>query len=141
MPDESRETHYNLIRIASDDRKTIQRRQIVFFLADESRSQLQSQISNLKSFKRGRSSVGRAPQWHCGGQGFESPRLQSPCGVEPKSNSKGDHYRARNPLGSSLRSRRSRERRLSRRNFSEGGLFFHLESSRQRASTRQASQV
>ncbi len=23
----------------------------------------------------GRSSVGRAPQWHCGGQGFESPRL------------------------------------------------------------------
>jgi hypothetical protein len=22
------------------------------------------------------SSVGRAPQWHCGGQGFESPRLQ-----------------------------------------------------------------
>ena len=23
----------------------------------------------------GRSSVGRAPQWHCGGQEFESPRL------------------------------------------------------------------
>src|ERR1041384_6187894 len=26
----------------------------------------------------GRSSVGRAPQWHCGGQGFESPRLHHP---------------------------------------------------------------
>src|ERR1700690_2690807 len=26
----------------------------------------------------GRSSVGRAPQWHCGGQGFESPRLHQP---------------------------------------------------------------
>src|SRR5256885_2255592 len=26
-------------------------------------------------FGWGRSSVGRAPQWHCGGQGFESPRL------------------------------------------------------------------
>ncbi len=24
---------------------------------------------------RGRSSIGRAPQWHCGGQGFDSPRL------------------------------------------------------------------
>src|SRR6266480_50209 len=36
----------------------------------------QSAIYNRKSF-RGRSSVGRAPQWHCGGQGFESPRLQS----------------------------------------------------------------
>src|SRR6185503_1077721 len=23
----------------------------------------------------GRSSVGRAPQWHCGGQGFDPPRL------------------------------------------------------------------
>src|SRR5262245_55407477 len=29
----------------------------------------------------GRSSVGRAPQWHCGGQGFESPRLHHPCHV------------------------------------------------------------
>src|ERR1700738_2959355 len=28
-------------------------------------------------FSRGLSSVGRAPQWHCGGQGFESPRLQT----------------------------------------------------------------
>src|SRR5437588_12664523 len=28
-------------------------------------------------FSRGLSSVGRAPQWHCGGQGFESPRLQN----------------------------------------------------------------
>ena len=30
------------------------------------------------SFGWGRSSVGRAPQWHCGGQGFESPRLHQP---------------------------------------------------------------
>ena len=29
-------------------------------------------------FGWGRSSVGRAPQWHCGGQGFESPRLHHP---------------------------------------------------------------
>ncbi len=29
-------------------------------------------------FGWGRSSVGRAPQWHCGGQGFESPRLHQP---------------------------------------------------------------
>src|ERR1019366_212867 len=36
----------------------------------------QSEIYNLKSL-RGLSSVGRAPQWHCGGQGFESPRLQN----------------------------------------------------------------
>ena len=28
----------------------------------------------------GRSSVGRAPQWHCGGQGFESPRLHHSLG-------------------------------------------------------------
>src|SRR5215472_11770522 len=27
---------------------------------------------------RGRSSVGRAPQSHCGGQGFKSPRLHQP---------------------------------------------------------------
>jgi hypothetical protein len=27
--------------------------------------------------ERGLSSVGRAPQWHCGGQGFEPPRLHS----------------------------------------------------------------
>ena len=27
----------------------------------------------------GRSSVGRAPQWHCGGQEFESPRLHHFC--------------------------------------------------------------
>ena len=32
-------------------------------------------LENQK-FSRGLSSVGRAPQWHCGGQGFESPRLQ-----------------------------------------------------------------
>ena len=31
-------------------------------------------------FGWGRSSVGRAPQWHCGGQGFESPRLHQPQG-------------------------------------------------------------
>src|SRR5207247_1034594 len=31
----------------------------------------------------GRSSVGRAPQWHCGGQGFESPRLHQP-GIRKK---------------------------------------------------------
>ena len=37
-----------------------------------------SQARTRKStFSRGLSSVGRAPQWHCGGQGFESPRLQS----------------------------------------------------------------
>ena len=35
-----------------------------------------SPIEN-RNFVRGLSSVGRAPQWHCGGQGFESPRLQS----------------------------------------------------------------
>ena len=29
----------------------------------------------LKNDWWGRSSVGRAPQWHCGGQGFKSPRL------------------------------------------------------------------
>src|ERR1043166_3377550 len=28
--------------------------------------------------RRGRSSVGRAPQSHCGGQGFKSPRLHQP---------------------------------------------------------------
>src|SRR5687767_12954591 len=27
---------------------------------------------------RGRSSAGRAPQWHCGGQGFDPPRLHQP---------------------------------------------------------------
>src|SRR5882762_3979222 len=27
---------------------------------------------------RGRSSVGRAPEWHSGGQGFEPPRLHHP---------------------------------------------------------------
>src|SRR5438128_8356415 len=33
----------------------------------------------------GRSSVGRAPQWHCGGQGFESPRLhQSSIRMKPR---------------------------------------------------------
>ena len=36
-------------------------------------SRLSSTI-NL-SFVWGRSSVGRAPQWHCGGLGFDSPRL------------------------------------------------------------------
>ena len=30
------------------------------------------------AFGWGLSSVGRAPQWHCGGQGFESPRLHQP---------------------------------------------------------------
>src|SRR6266480_33791 len=35
-----------------------------------------SAIEN-RQFLRGLSSVGRAPQWHCGGQGFESPRLQN----------------------------------------------------------------
>jgi hypothetical protein len=35
-------------------------------------------------FSRGLSSVGRAPQWHCGGQGFESPRLQSSLAVSGK---------------------------------------------------------
>ena len=30
------------------------------------------------AFGWGRSSVGRAPQWHCGGLGFESPRLHHP---------------------------------------------------------------
>src|SRR2546429_6166108 len=32
-------------------------------------------LTRLHHFGWGRSSVGRAPQWHCGGQGFESPRL------------------------------------------------------------------
>ena len=32
---------------------------------------------NISFFnKRGRSSVGRAPQWHCGGREFETHRLQ-----------------------------------------------------------------
>jgi hypothetical protein len=33
---------------------------------------------DCRRFGWGRSSVGRAPQWHCGGQGFESPRLHQP---------------------------------------------------------------
>src|SRR4051812_2792649 len=33
--------------------------------------------TKVSESRRGLSSVGRAPQWHCGGQGFESPRLQS----------------------------------------------------------------
>src|SRR5438132_5405695 len=79
MPDGSRQTRHNLTRIASDDRKTIQRKQIVFlWQANRARScNPKSKTYNLKFFRRGRSSVGRAPQWHCGGQGFESPRLQS----------------------------------------------------------------
>ncbi len=32
-------------------------------------------LSPLVFLKWGRSSVGRAPQWHCGGQGFDPPRL------------------------------------------------------------------
>ena len=56
-----------------------------------------SQSGARKSkFLRGLSSVGRAPQWHCGGQGFESPRLQSSLAV-------------------------AAERRLSRRSLGEGG--------------------
>ena len=34
--------------------------------------------TRLASLWRGRSSVGRAPEWHSGGQGFESPRLHHP---------------------------------------------------------------
>ena len=79
MPNGSRQTRHNLPRIASDDRKTIQRRQIVFlWWSNRPRScNLKSKTYNLNFFRRGRSSVGRAPQWHCGGQGFESPRLQT----------------------------------------------------------------
>lgn len=49
-------------------------------LPDSSRSltngnAVRSMRANLRVFQRGRSSVGRAPQWHCGGQGFNSPRL------------------------------------------------------------------
>src|SRR2546423_6185215 len=33
--------------------------------------------AKIETRPRGLSSVGRAPQWHCGGQGFESPRLQN----------------------------------------------------------------
>ncbi len=33
---------------------------------------------DCRGFGRGRSSVGRAPEWHSGGQGFESPRLHQP---------------------------------------------------------------
>src|SRR2546429_2378256 len=38
---------------------------------------LTNRVSSLDCTRLGwgRSSVGRAPQWHCGGQGFESPRL------------------------------------------------------------------
>ena len=36
---------------------------------------------------------------------------------------RNEKARGSNPLTSSLRSRRRRERRLSRRSFSEGGLF------------------
>ena len=43
------------------------------------KSTLTVQVNFLKyaplSGQWGRSSVGRAPQWHCGGQEFESPRL------------------------------------------------------------------
>ena len=43
----------------------------------------------------GRSSVGRAPQWHCGGQGFESPRLHHPSLAAQRSakegRDRGDH--------------------------------------------------
>src|ERR1043166_7391335 len=35
--------------------------------------------------RRGRSSVGRAPQSHCGGQGFKSPRLHQPFRNRPDS--------------------------------------------------------
>src|ERR1041385_3805296 len=44
-------------------------------------------ILNSARFGWGRSSVGRAPQWHCGGQGFESPRLHHPFSNEFLSNS------------------------------------------------------
>jgi hypothetical protein len=33
------------------------------------------ETSRLNTPGRGRSSVGRAPEWHSGGQGFEPPRL------------------------------------------------------------------
>src|SRR2546423_8779061 len=37
--------------------------------------QIASSKPKIEILRRGLSSVGRAPQWHCGGQGFESPRL------------------------------------------------------------------
>ena len=47
-----------------------------------SRKHLTSHLSLLTSL-RGRSSVGRAPALHAGGQGFESPRLhQRPASPE-----------------------------------------------------------
>src|SRR3989338_1304366 len=33
-------------------------------------------LENLGKFLRAGSSVGRTPQWHCGGQGFNSPPVQ-----------------------------------------------------------------
>src|SRR5262249_959382 len=40
------------------------------------------QVLNCLRPRWGRSSVGRAPEWHSGGQGFEPPRLHHPPVVE-----------------------------------------------------------
>ena len=43
--------------------------------ATENRFDFHIPHPTVSGFVRGRSSVGRAPEWHSGGQGFESPRL------------------------------------------------------------------
>ena len=46
---------------------------------------LQARKHRLRRVKdRGRSSAGRASQWHCEGQGFDPPRLHHPSDTRPK---------------------------------------------------------
>src|SRR5207302_5284258 len=90
---------------------------------------LTNRVSSLDCtrFGWGRSSVGRAPQWHCGGQGFESPRLHQPQKITPgpaaastphsfsgrfPRNQKGASFRARSPTGATGRPRQRKAVRL-----------------------------
>jgi hypothetical protein len=96
----------------------------------------------LSTFFRGHSSVGRAPALQAGSQGFESPCLQSPKGVEAKSNKKGSIAGCTSgsviPL-SPVYARSVVESVDCRAVALAEADIFHLATSTRRATTRQAN--